>query len=50
VVKVAFGIIEKELTPDFAHALIKECEYWIFRVAALDSGGLKVYRYHAIKE
>ena len=48
--KLLSGLSKKELTPDFAHALIKECEYWIFRVAALDSGGLKVYRYHAIKE
>jgi hypothetical protein len=48
--KLLSGLSKKELTPDFSHALIKECEYWIFRVAALDSGGLKVYRYHAIKE
>ncbi len=43
-------LTKKELTPDFATALIKECEYWIYRISALDSGGLKVYRYHAIKE
>ncbi|MBT7956758.1 MAG: hypothetical protein HN731_16305 [Rhodospirillaceae bacterium] len=44
------SLSEKELTPDFAAALIRECEFWIYRVAALDSGGIKVYRFHAIKE
>jgi cyclopropane fatty-acyl-phospholipid synthase-like methyltransferase len=44
------GLSKKELTPEFAAALISECEYWLYRIAALDSGGLKVYRYHAIKD
>jgi len=48
--KLLSGLSKKELTPDFAAALIWECEFWIYRIAALDSGGLKVYRYHAIKE
>ncbi len=39
-----------KLTPDFTAVLIRECEYWIYRMAALDSDGLKVYHYHAIKE
>jgi len=39
-----------ELAPDFAVALIKECESWIYRISALDSGGLKVSRYHAIND
>ena len=44
------GLSKKELTPEFAAALLSECEYWLYRIAALDSGGLKVYRYHAIKD
>ena len=48
--KMLSSLSEKELTPDFAAALIRECEFWIYRVAALDSGGIKVYRFHAIKE
>ncbi|MBT4590268.1 MAG: methyltransferase domain-containing protein [Rhodospirillaceae bacterium] len=48
--KLLSGLTKKELNPEFATALIKECEYWLYRVAALDSGGLKVYRYHAIKD
>lgn len=42
-------LTKKELTPELGQALIGECEYWIYRISALDSGGLKVYRYHAIK-
>ncbi len=49
-IKLLSGLTKKELTPDFAAVLIKECEFWIYRISALDSGGLKVYRYHAIKE
>ncbi len=48
--KLLSGLSKKDLTPEFAAVLIKECEYWIYRIAALDSGGLKVYRYHALKE
>ncbi|MBT5941445.1 MAG: hypothetical protein HOG95_16055 [Rhodospirillaceae bacterium] len=48
--KMLSSLSEKELTPDFAAALIRECEFWIYWVVALDSGGIKVYRYHAIKE
>ncbi|MBT3991858.1 MAG: hypothetical protein HOE97_15135 [Rhodospirillaceae bacterium] len=48
--KMLSSLSKKELTLDFAAALIRECEFWIYRVAALDSGGIKVYRFHAIKE
>lgn len=33
----------------FAMNMIRECEYWMARVSALDSGALRVYRYHAMK-
>lgn len=29
--------------------LIRECEYWAKQISALDSGGLKVYQFHAFK-
>lgn len=32
-----------------AQELMHECEYWTMRINAIDSGGLKVVRYHAIK-
>lgn len=32
-----------------AQELMHECEYWTARINAIDSGGLKVVRYHAIK-
>lgn len=32
-----------------AQELMHECEYWTTRTNAIDSGGLKVVRYHAIK-
>ncbi|MDP7600118.1 MAG: hypothetical protein QF605_01920 [Rhodospirillales bacterium] len=48
--KLLAGLTKMELTPDFTAVLIRECEYWIYRMAALDSDGLKVYHYHAIKE
>jgi len=39
--KLLAGLTKKELTPDFTAVLIRECEYWIYRMAALDSDGLK---------
>ena len=29
--------------------LIKECEYWAGQLSAIDSGGLKVFKFHAFK-
>ena len=42
------GTTRAELTK-IADDVISECEYWGKRVAALDSGNLKVYKFHAIK-
>ncbi|MCW8836272.1 MAG: class I SAM-dependent methyltransferase [Rhodospirillales bacterium] len=42
-------LTKPDLTPDFAEALIAECEFWLYRISAIDSGGLRVYRYDAIK-
>lgn len=39
------GQVEKT----FAMNMIRECEYWLHRMNALDSGALRIYRYHAIK-
>ncbi len=38
-----------ELTPSFLDLVIRECEYWAYRIDALDSGQLRVYRFEAIK-
>lgn len=34
---------------DMAQEVVSEAEYWASRVTAIDSGGLKVCRFHAIK-
>ena len=33
-----------------ADEVIRECAFWAKRISAIDSGGLKVYRFHAYKQ
>ena len=42
------GVTKPELL-EISGDLINECEYWAKQLTAIDSGGLKVYRFHAIK-
>ena len=42
------GLDKASLTAN-AVAIISECEYWIYRIAALDSGGVRLYRFRAEK-
>lgn len=42
-------LTKAELTPDYVETIINECKYWVERMAALDSGGLRMYRFEAVK-
>ncbi|MBC8268610.1 MAG: class I SAM-dependent methyltransferase [Rhodospirillaceae bacterium] len=42
------GVTKSELL-EISGDLINECEYWAKQLTAIDSGGLKVYRFHAFK-
>jgi len=42
------GLDKASLTAN-AVAIINECEYWLYRIAALDSGGVRLYRFRAEK-
>ncbi len=42
------GLDRMSLTAN-AVAIISECEYWLYRIAALDSGGVRLYRFRAEK-
>lgn len=42
------GLNKASLTAN-AVAIISECEYWLYRIAALDSGGVRLYRFRAEK-
>lgn len=37
------------LADDFITTVLSEVEFWMHRLAALDSGGLKVFRFHALR-
>jgi cyclopropane fatty-acyl-phospholipid synthase-like methyltransferase len=41
------SLTKAELTPVFAADIVGECEYWLHRMDALDSGGVRLYRFHA---
>lgn len=38
------------LTDDFVVTVLAEAEFWLHRLAALESGGLKVFRFHALRK
>ena len=40
------SLTKAELTPVFAADIVDECEYWLNRMDALDSGGVRLYRFH----
>jgi 2-polyprenyl-3-methyl-5-hydroxy-6-metoxy-1,4-benzoquinol methylase len=42
------GVTKPELM-EISGDLINECEYWAKQLTAIDSGGLKVFRFHAFK-
>ena len=42
-------LTKADLTPQLLALIIRECESWMHRIAALDSGGLRIYRYEAVK-
>jgi SAM-dependent methyltransferase len=43
------GLSKEDLTRDFVDELMREAEYWLMLVRALESGDLRHYRYHAIR-
>lgn len=43
------GTLSKADLIEMAQEVMTEVEYWTARISAIDSGGLKVVRYHAIK-
>ena len=40
---------QQKLTPAMGDALLREVEIWVRRVLAMDRGGLRVHRIHAVK-
>ncbi len=44
------GLSREDLTRDFVNQMMKEAEYWMARSRALESGALRLYRIHAIKD
>ena len=52
VFKGFFGYLSNVTKPELLEVsddLISECEYWAKQISAIDSGGLKVYEFHAFK-
>jgi|GEM_PF-1095362 len=52
VFKGFFGYLSNVTKPELMEIsgdLISECDYWATQLSAIDSGGLKVYRFHAFK-
>lgn len=43
------GLSREDLTRDFVNDMMREAEYWLMQIRALESGDLRYYRYHAIK-
>lgn len=43
------GLRREDLTRDFINDMMREAEYWLMLIRALESGDLRYYRYHAIK-
>lgn len=44
------GLSREDLTRDFVNQMMKEAEFWMARSRALESGALRLYRIHAIKD
>ena len=44
------GLSREDLTRDFVNRMMVEAEIWLIRMRALESGALRLYRYHAIKK
>ncbi len=42
-------LTKADLPPEMAQTVLDECEYWIRRMAALEKGDIRVYRFVAIK-
>ncbi|MEC9268156.1 MAG: methyltransferase domain-containing protein [Pseudomonadota bacterium] len=43
------GLSKQDLTRDFINDMMREAEYWLMLIRALESGKLRYYRYHAIR-
>lgn len=47
---VFLGATNKAELSTISQAVIEECAFWARRISAIDSGGLQVYKFHAIKK
>ena len=43
------GLTKADLTPEWGGTILRECQYWLYRMAALESGGLRFYRFRVLK-
>jgi hypothetical protein len=43
------GLGKTDLTRDFVNEMMREAEYWLMLIRALESGKLRYYRFHAIR-
>lgn len=43
------GLTKQDLTRDFINDMMREAEYWLMLIRALESGKLRYYRYHAMR-
>ena len=43
------GLSKPDLTRDLVNDMMREAEYWLMLIRALESGKLRYYRYHAIR-
>jgi SAM-dependent methyltransferase len=48
-VRLLDSLTPGQVDKTFAMHMIRECEYWMSRMSALESGALRVYRFHAMK-
>ncbi len=47
--KLVDGLDREDLTRDFVNIMMVEADFWLRRMRALESGKLRLIRYHGIK-